>query len=112
MTPTLIARPCNHMGGRCPKAAVENGRCEDHQIKRDYANEKPSDPFYSTSRWTKVSLAYRRRHPLCEDCLSRGITTRADLVHHIIGVKDSKVDRLRVENLRALCVACHSKYKT
>ena len=109
MSPNLLSRPCNR--SRCPNVQVVNGYCMDHQVKRDHKNEKPSDPFYSTGRLTKTSLRYRRKNPLCQDCLSKGQTVRADLVHHIVPVKDSKADRLRVENLRSLCVNCHSKYR-
>gem|GEM_PF-2187361 len=107
--PNLISRPCNR--NRCPNAQVVNGYCVAHQPKRDYKTERRSDPFYSTGRWTRASLRYRRKHPLCQDCLLRGRTTPADLVHHIIGVKESKADRLKAENLRSLCISCHAKYR-
>ena len=106
--PNLISRPCNR--SRCPNAQVVNGYCMDHQIERDHSRGKPSDPFYSTGRWTKVSLQYRRQNPLCEACLASGRTTRADLVHHVNPVKDNPDDLLDFGNLKSLCTKCHAKY--
>ena len=108
--PNLVSRPCNR--SRCPNAQVVNGYCMDHQIDRDHSRGKPSDPFYSTGRWTRTSLRYRRLHPLCEDCLAKGRTTATYMVHHIVGIQDcSKADRYNFDNLRSLCVKCHASYR-
>ena len=62
---------------------------------------------YNRGRWRQRSLAYRRDHPLCERCQSRGRTRIAVEVDHIVprwrGGDDSDA------NLQALCQDCHAE---
>ena len=54
-------------------------------------------------------------HPLCEDCLERGMVVAVEEVHHIIpfmsGVDDAEKMALAVDpkNLVSLCHDCHLK---
>ena len=59
--------------------------------------------------WHKRRKWYANRHPLCEDCESRGLTVMVDEVDHVIPI-DGKHDRLRLDthNLRSRCKACHT----
>lgn len=72
------------------------------------------DNVYNTTTWRKLRKAYLMEHPLCEICLSKGITTAATDVHHkyeisnassILEMKDIGFDS---NNLMALCEKCHS----
>lgn len=57
-------------------------------------------------RWDRVSVAYRKKHPVCEDCEAKGHTTPAELVHHKwpVAFGGAMYDE---DNLRALCSKCH-----
>ena len=60
--------------------------------------------------WLRVRAAFLRRHPLCEPCKSRGKIVLACQAHHkqpFKGKDDPK--RLSVNNLMAVCRACHAK---
>jgi 5-methylcytosine-specific restriction endonuclease McrA len=60
-------------------------------------------------RWRKLSLAYRRAHPLCELCLASNELKPSEEVDHIIS-RDKAPDRIYDwDNLQALCKQCHSK---
>ena len=63
----------------------------------------------SGSDWRKLRRWYLARHPLCEHCLTRGITKPAQDVDHKQPFA-GKRDRLRLDpnNLQALCRACHN----
>jgi 5-methylcytosine-specific restriction endonuclease McrA len=54
--------------------------------------------------WERVSMGYRRTHPVCEVC--NDDTSMA--VHHVIpfnGIDDPL--RLSINNLQAVCLRCH-----
>lgn len=69
--------------------------------------ERPkSDARYHTWRWQKASQRFRREHPLCEECLRRGVYTPSKVVDHIIPVALSD-DFWDESNWQALCQACN-----
>jgi 5-methylcytosine-specific restriction protein A len=57
--------------------------------------------------WQQIRDRYIKEHPLCLECLTRGIATPADEVHHIVAIEDAPWLRLEWNNLMALCVPCH-----
>lgn len=60
--------------------------------------------------WLRLSNAYRKRHPLCEECKRHGRVEKTEHIDHIIpfdGIDDPK--RLDWNNLQALCKACHMR---
>lgn len=68
--------------------------------------------FYNGPAWQACRSSYLELHPLCEDCLLRGILTPAEHVHHMTWLtpdnwQDAAV-ALNHANLRALCVSCHT----
>ncbi|MDO6804080.1 HNH endonuclease, partial [Wenyingzhuangia sp. 1_MG-2023] len=77
--------------------------------KKHNARRADSDQMYKTSRWKKLSVAYRRQHPLCCDCESRGTIRPADLVDHIKPAKKFPELFWDWRNLRALCQECHNR---
>ncbi|PIE71622.1 MAG: HNH endonuclease [Deltaproteobacteria bacterium] len=89
----------------CPNL-VPAGETYCHLHKPEQAS-KETVPFYSTSQWQKLRRWYRKRHPFCELCLIDGLTVPAELVDHIVEIKDggSKTDP---ENLQSLCRRCHA----
>ncbi len=77
---------------------------------------KKSLPFYHTAAWKKVrALALTRDGGMCQDCMDRlragyGIhPRRAEMVHHIIPVKERPDLALELSNLRSLCNECHER---
>ena len=68
---------------------------------------------YNTDRWRKLRLNYLSQHPLCEECLKKGIIKSAQDIHHVISfmTTDDMCERERLafdsSNLQALCRDCH-----
>lgn len=77
--------------------------------KRAYQRSRPTttEQGYG-SKWRRKSLAYRRIHPLCEECEADGKVVLAVMVHHKQAVKDGGVI-LDDDNLQSLCNDCHEK---
>ena len=71
-----------------------------------YTRERSADPYH-TSRWTRLSRAFRAEHPLCAECNRKGIIRPATCVDHIVPwpiCADRFYDRT---NLQALCDECN-----
>ena len=101
-------RPCSFPG--CPN--LTDGRfCEAHRkIEAQRYNRYERDPEINRrydARWRRVRDAYIRAHPLCERCLEEGRMTPARHVHHVLPLSQGGTHDW--DNLRALCLACHSK---
>ncbi len=68
---------------------------------------------YQTKRWKQLRISKLYDDPLCELCLSHGVRTPAEDVHHVISFMstDDKYRRHRLaydrNNLQSLCRACH-----
>lgn len=106
---------CNHYG--CSNLTT-NRYCDEHVALHEQ-ERKETNKQYNNDRgnanergydalWQKVRLRYLQSNPLCEQCLKRNITRPATLVHHIKPIKEGG-DRLKVNNLMALCNACHEE---
>lgn len=89
--PRAAYQMCGHSG--CSALLEKAGYCDQHehlhqQNKRDsfrvldQKKSQISKKFYSSSRWTKASIAHRKREPLCRKCKEMGIVKMCDLVHH------------------------------
>lgn len=67
----------------------------------------------NAAEWQRVRAAKLRAQPLCERCLSVGIYTSAEEVHHLQPVETARDERSRralgynPANLQSLCHACH-----
>ena len=69
----------------------------------------------NSKRWQEVKrIVWQRTNGLCEDCLKHGIVRAGVDCHHIVPVETAtspqEMERLcfDVNNVRLLCVACHS----
>ena len=71
-------------------------------------NEGKYFQFYQSRTWRKASYLYRLNHPVCEDCLQEGVIKKADVVDHIVEIKDQWDRRLDETNFRSLCHAHHN----
>ena len=71
--------------------------------------------YYGSKLWHSLRNSYIREHPLCEECLAKGIVTPAEHVHHITpfsqgATAEERWDLLLDEsNLQSLCMACHKE---
>lgn len=109
--------PCNHPGcsalvrgdsycSRHKAAAEERRAVQLKQAHRQYnARRDDSDCFYRTERWRKLSVYYRKRHPVCEECQAAA----SEITDHIKPRKTHPELSLDWDNLRALCRPCHNR---
>ena len=81
---------------------------ERRQDDGSYKRERSADPYH-TSRWTRLSRAWRMMHPLCEECKRRGIIKAGEVTDHIIPWPVCQ-DFYDENNLQTLCEDCnHAK---
>ena len=106
--PRKPQRPCQHPG--CPKL-TSGLYCPEHQRQADYhynhfQREPETNKRYGRA-WKRIRDRYIAAHPLCEECLKRGVYAPATEVHHRLPLSrgGTHVD----SNLEALCTPCHSK---
>lgn len=86
------------------KLPWDDKRTADRQEGK-YVRERSAD-LYHTSRWTKLSRAFRDEHPLCAECLRQGRVRAATCVDHIKPWPLCK-DFFDRSNLQALCDDCN-----
>ncbi|KAA9357221.1 HNH endonuclease signature motif containing protein [Larkinella humicola] len=69
--------------------------------------------IYGLSRWTKCSRMHRSKHPLCVECLKKGILTdcspgkKTGVTDHIQPINQGG-DPWDPENWQTLCNSCHN----
>ena len=85
-------------------------RCKNQQQAKDKAE------IYNSREWKELRIAkLRSTKGLCEECMKQGIVTSARCVHHIVPIETARTkDEMKrlafdVNNLRALCFACHAR---
>lgn len=106
--PRRPKHPCAYPG--CPRLC--DGRyCEEHRKLTDiqynrYERDGDWGKRYG-KEWRKIRELYRSRHPLCEMCLKEGRYVPAELVHHILPLKEGGTNE--EGNLMSLCSSCHGK---
>lgn len=95
----------------------ESGYCDEHQAyanedRRDYDKDrdKRTVKFYHSSLWVKVrAMALQRDYGLCQVCLKKSMIHSADLVHHIVEIKEDWGQRILLDNLVSLCNMHHNQ---
>lgn len=99
----------------CNKTATHGAYCEEHAPQRDYRAEDNRrtkniwDRWYKTAIWKEKRERQLKREPLCRECLSKEIYTKATDVDHIIPHKGNWNLFIGEDNLESLCHACHSR---
>ena len=85
-------------------------RCKNQQQAKDKAT------IYNSREWKELRIAkLRSTNGLCEECLKHNIVTSARCVHHVVPIETARTkDEMKrlafdVNNLRALCFACHAR---
>lgn len=70
--------------------------------------------FYNSYAWQQCRNSYLKSvHYLCEDCLTQGRYTPAEIVHHIKELTPDNITDPNVStsftNLKAVCRECHAQ---
>ena len=66
--------------------------------------------FYQSKKWRVLRKLKLSNNPLCEVCEAQGRTKAAAHIDHAQAIKTgSEAWALRLENLRSLCLSCHSR---
>ena len=87
-------------------------------VKRDSKNNQPKktagkdwgdmSSFYNSSRWRAIRNYFLKRNPLCVYCKSKDIIKPAEVIDHIVPIKQGG-EMYSELNLQALCKRCHDK---
>ena len=72
-----------------------------------FSRKEDSMPEYHTHRWTRLSRAFRRQHPLCAECQRKGRIAEAEVTDHIIPPWVEGVDFWDASNWQPLCRRCN-----
>lgn len=92
-----------------PKAApVHRPLGQRTRQQYDLARSKQHSRDYD-SVWRRLSKAFRLENPLCVMCLEEDKIVAAEVVDHIITIRDDPTRRLDVTNLRSLCKRHHDQ---
>ena len=86
----------------------EHGTVQTNYSK--YNRNKDSAKFYNSTSWRKKRKEIMSNHGgLCQDCLADDVIKEADVIDHIIELRDDESLALINDNLIPLCHACHNK---
>jgi 5-methylcytosine-specific restriction protein A len=103
--PPAPKRYCSHP--HCRAYAIREGRCGEHQRKRERGVSEAWHHMYSTPEWRRLRLAQLAEEPLCRECRPAVVVaTEAD---HVIPHKGDRALFFDPENLQSLCKPCHSE---
>ena len=116
---TIPVRKCNKVN--CNELINFNeSYCDEHkqlskQSNKDYdslRNKRDNQyrKFYNSKAWKDARHISMLRHDsLCQECLRNGLYTQADVIDHIVELRDDYSRRLDQSNLEPLCHDCHNK---
>lgn len=101
-------RPCSHPG--CPELTdtrfcVAHAKQEARRYER-YQRDPAVKKRYGRT-WKRIRDRYITSHPLCKQCLARGMSVLAEEVHHMKPLSQGGTNEFA--NLMALCTPCHSE---
>ena len=103
---------------QCSNLTYNGTRCDEHRVTRNAAKDKAYrnreenreyTQFYKSAQWRKLRQWHITRNPLCVSCAAQGLTVPADVVDHIIEIRDDYSKRLDADNLQSLCHVCHNE---
>lgn len=100
-------RYCKHPG--CNQIVIDSNWCQAHEPQRRHDERRGGAAARGYDHtWSKLQRSYMREFPLCGRCEHRGRTRAAQMVHHIVAIRDGG-PRLDKSNLLSLCWHCHGK---
>lgn len=84
--------------------------CDTHSARSSDTRKRESSSQRGYDvRWRKARAAYLAEHALCVDCASRGRTSAASNVDHVVPHKGDHILFWDESNWQALCASCHSR---
>ncbi|MDK0717045.1 HNH endonuclease [Clostridium perfringens] len=93
----------------CSEHRVESNK-ERHKCYKVRRKDKDEQAFYNSKVWRIVRTSVLNRdNGLCKLCLKENRIRLADVVHHIIELKERRELGLEKSNLLSLCDSCHKK---
>lgn len=107
-------KPCRKLG--CPNLTRET-YCSTHKEQRKINNKQYDNQirnqehrsFYHSKEWKAVRLiALTRDNFICVECKKNNKITKAEIVDHVIELRDDYSKRLELTNLQSLCRPCHN----
>ncbi|WP_283718930.1 HNH endonuclease [Clostridium perfringens] len=114
----MAKKICNHSGCNnliklnetyCSEHSFSNIKAK-HKSYKVRRKDKDEQAFYNSKEWHVVRFNIITRDlGLCKVCLSKNRIKVADVVHHIIELKESRELGLRTSNLLSLCNSCHQE---
>jgi 5-methylcytosine-specific restriction protein A len=107
---------CNKLVEKEARYCDEHKKEYDKKVKnsqnwyRQNRDDKDEQDFYKSKKWIKSRTnTLERDFYLCRLCYIEKLVTTADMVHHIVELKEDKSLALDAENLISLCDGCHKK---
>lgn len=110
--PTKPQAPCRFPG--CAKRAAPGKQyCAEHftateRKRHERLKDDECEAFYHTGTWKRLRADVLREEPLCRECAKRGIVKAAQMVDHIVPIRQGG-DKMSKGNLQPLCRACHER---
>ncbi|MBU8733446.1 HNH endonuclease [Cytobacillus oceanisediminis] len=100
-------QPIDILKRKCESCMAKKN--ERHQMYDKYRRDKEAASFYKSKPWRVLrEQALLRDLGLCQHCLAKDKITLADMVDHIIPIKEAWELRLVLDNLQSLCNSCHA----
>lgn len=94
-------------------AYIKRPKKKDRRIADFRRKERHS--IYNTTMWISLREWKRKKDPLCERCLGKGVVTAGEHVHHIKSFMEASdlIERERLaydpDNLMTVCLCCHNE---
>ena len=83
---------------------------ESNRYYNKHKRNRERQLFYQSTAWAKArELALKRDNYLCVECLKEKRVRKADVVHHLVEVKDDFTKALELDNLSSICHMHHNK---
>lgn len=110
---------CNKNGCREFVEELHEAYCKEHkgEVDRQYnafrnKYDKEYVSFYQSKGWKQLrKRCLMRDEYLCQMCLKEDVYKVAEVVDHILEVRDYPELKLKLDNCQSLCSACHN-FKT
>lgn len=105
--PKRPKRPCRYPG--CPNLCKSGTYCPEHSAgSPDRLRGSAAERGYD-AKWRRARKRFLQRHPLCANCLSRGVLTPATVVDHIVPHRGDRALFWDENNWQPLCKNCHDQ---
>lgn len=110
--PVSAPRPCRNTGCR-ELVRGRDGFCDAHrkQTHKQYNDTRQAtgqrNKLYDSAAWKRARASHLQSEPLCRSCRKAGKLVEAQVVDHIIPVRDGGAE-LDDGNLQSLCKSCHN----